>query len=205
MIFRIRGISMQTNATSRALAVAVWPESVNRALQTVVLVVAGTAVLAISAKIQVPFWPVPMTLQTLAVMAIAAAYGSNLAVATVIAYIAEGLAGIPVFAGAAAGPAYVLGATGGFLLAFVVGAAIVGFAADRGDSRSTSKLFIAMVIADVVIFALGLIWLGAAVPKVGYSAKLLSIGLYPFALGDLLKIVLASLLIPAVWGMVGKK
>ena len=196
---------MQANATSRALAVAVWPETVNRAVQAAVLVVAGTAILAISAKTQVPFWPVPMTLQTLAVMAIAAAYGSNLAVATVIAYIAEGLAGIPVFAGAAAGPAYVLGPTGGFLLAFVVGAAIVGFAADRGDSRSFAKLAIAMVLADVVIFALGLVWLGAAVPKIGYSAKLLSIGLYPFVLGDLLKIALASMLIPAVWGLVGRK
>ena len=196
---------MQANATSRALAVAVWPETVNRAVQAAVLVVAGTAILAISAKTQVPFWPVPMTLQTLAVMAIAAAYGSNLAVATVIAYIAEGLAGIPVFAGAAAGPAYVLGPTGGFLLAFVVGAAIIGFAADRGDSRSFAKLAIAMVLADVVIFALGLVWLGAAVPKIGYSAKLLSIGLYPFVLGDLLKIALASMLIPAVWGLVGRK
>ena len=196
---------MQANATSRALAVAVWPETVNRAVQAAVLVVAGTAILAISAKTQVPFWPVPMTLQTLAVMAIAAAYGSNLAVATVIAYIAEGLVGIPVFAGAAAGPAYVLGPTGGFLLAFVVGAAIVGFAADRGDSRSFAKLAIAMVLADVVIFALGLVWLGAAVPKIGYSAKLLSIGLYPFVLGDLLKIALASMLIPAVWGLVGRK
>ena len=196
---------MQANATSRALAVAVWPETVNRAVQAIVLVLAGTAILAISAKTQVPFWPVPMTLQTLAVMAIAAAYGSNLAVATVIAYIAEGLVGIPVFAGAAAGPAYVLGPTGGFLLAFVVGAAIVGFAADRGDSRSFAKLAIAMVLADVVIFALGLVWLGAAVPKIGYSAKLLSIGLYPFVLGDLLKIALASMLIPAVWGLVGRK
>ena len=194
---------MQTN--TQALAVAVWPQNVNRAIQSIVLVVAGTAVLTLSAKIQVPFWPVPMTLQTLAVMAIAAAYGSNLAVATVIAYIAEGLAGLPVFAGAAAGPAYVLGPTGGFLLAFVVSAAIVGFAADRGDSRSAVKLAIAMIVADVVLFALGLLWLGAAVPKVGYSAKLLSIGLYPFVLGDLLKIALAAMIIPAVWGLVGKR
>ena len=67
------------------------------------------------------------------------------------------------------------------------------------------KLAIAMIIADVAIFALGLIWLGAAVPKVGYSAKLLSIGLYPFVLGDLLKIALAALIVPAAWGLVGKK
>jgi biotin transport system substrate-specific component len=193
---------MQTNA--RALAVAIWPESVNRAVQSIVLVVAGTAILAISAKIQVPFWPVPMTLQTLAVMAIAAAYGSTLAVATVLAYIAEGLVGIPVFAGATAGPAYVLGPTGGFLLAFVVGAAIVGFAADRGDSRSMAKLFVAMIIADIVIFALGLLWLGAAVPKFGYSALLLEKGLYPFVLGDLLKIVLAALAIPAGWSLIDR-
>jgi biotin transport system substrate-specific component len=196
---------MQTNATSRALAVAVWPESVSRAVQSVVLVVVGTAILAISAKIQVQTVPVPITLQTLAVMAIAAAYGSNLAVATVLAYIAEGLVGIPVFAGATAGPAYLLGPTAGFLYAFVVGAAIVGLAADRGDSRSMVKLFVAMVIADVVIFALGLLWLGAAVPKLGYSQALLKAGLYPFVLADLLKIVLAALAIPVAWGLVDRK
>ena len=196
---------MQTNATSEALAVAIWPDNVNRAVQAVVLVLAGTAVLALSAKIQVPFWPVPMTLQTFAVMAIAATYGSRLAVATVIAYIAEGLVGIPVFAGAAAGPAYLLGPTAGFLYGFVVAAAIVGFAADRGDSRSPMKLLVAMIVADVVVFALGLIWLGAAVPKVGYSAKLLSIGLYPFVLADALKIVLAALIVPACWGVIGKR
>ena len=194
---------MQTNA--RALAVAVWPESINEAVKTGVLVLAGTAILALSAKIQVPFWPVPMTLQTFAVMAIAAAYGSRLAVATVIAYIAEGLVGIPVFAGAVAGPAYLLGPTAGFIYGFVVAAAIIGFAADRGDSRSVTKLIVAMVLADIVVFALGLIWLGAAVPKVGYSAKLLSIGLYPFVLGDALKIVLAALFVPACWGLVGKR
>ena len=196
---------MQTNATSRSLAVTVWPLSVNRMLQSAILVVLGTAVLAISAKIQVPFWPVPMTLQTLAVMALAAAYGSRLAVATVIAYIAEGLVGLPVFAGALAGPAYLLGPTAGFLYGFIVAAAIVGFAADRGDSRSVVKLFVAMIFADVAVFALGLIWLGGAVPKVGYSAKLLEIGLYPFVLADLLKIVLASLAIPAVWGLVERQ
>jgi biotin transport system substrate-specific component len=194
---------MQTNA--RALAVAVWPERINEAMKTGVLVLAGTAILALSAKIQVPFWPVPMTLQTFAVMAIAAAYGSRLAVATVIAYIAEGLVGIPVFAGAVAGPAYLLGPTAGFSYGFVVAAAIIGFAADRGDSRSVTKLIVAMILADLVVFALGLIWLGAAVPKVGYSAKLLSIGLYPFVLGDTLKIVLAALFVPACWGLVGKR
>lgn len=196
---------MQTNAASQALAVAVWPESINRAVQSVVLVVAGTAILALSAKIQVPFWPVPMTLQTFAVMAIAAAYGSRLAVATVIAYLVEGLAGIPVFAGAAAGPAYMLGPTGGFLLAFVVGAAIVGFAADRGDGRSVVSLLGTMIVADVVIFALGLFWLGAAVPKYGYSLLLIEKGLYPFVLGDLLKIALAALLVPAAWGLIERK
>jgi biotin transport system substrate-specific component len=200
---------MQSNVSSHsALAISLWPQNVNRAVRAVVLVLAGTAVLALSAKTEVPFYPVPMTLQTLAVMALAAAYGSQLAVATVLAYLAEGLIGLPVFANTPpqiAGPAYLIGPTAGFLWGFVVAAAIVGFAADRGNDRSIAKLFVAMVAADIVVFVLGLLWLGAAIPKVGYSAKLLQIGLYPFVLADLLKIVLAALLVPAAWRIFSPK
>ena len=89
---------MSENATSRALAVALWPDNVNQFVQGAVLVLLGTVVLAISAKIRVPFYPVPMTLQTFAIMAIAAAYGSRLAVATVVVYLVEGALGLPVFA-----------------------------------------------------------------------------------------------------------
>src|SRR6185437_5954307 len=109
--------------------------------------------------VSVPFYPVPLTLQTLAVMAIAAAFGARLGTLSVLAYLAEGLAGLPVFAKFAAGPLYLLGPTGGFLVGFILLAVIVGAAADRGFDRSPVKLFAALVVADAVVFVLGFVWL----------------------------------------------
>jgi biotin transport system substrate-specific component len=201
---------MQSSAPSRALAQALWPESVNRAVPAIVLVLAGTAILAISAKVKVPFYPVPMTLQTFAVMALAAAYGSRLAVATVVAYLVEGLAGIPVFAGAAAGPAYFLGPTGGFLAGFIALAFVVGTAADRGWDRSIAKLFAAMIVADAVVFALGFAWLAwfATLSNGGTGLGVVNafkFGVLPFLLADLLKIALAALAVPAAWTLIERR
>jgi len=172
-------MSMSTSGAGRAaLAETLLPEGAMRVLGAVLLVVAGTVVLAISAKIKVPFWPVPITLQTLAIMAIAAAYGSRLAVATVLLYLAEGAVGLPVFTNTpplVAGPAYFLGPTGGFLIGFVFLAAIVGWAADRGWSRSFVKLFAAMLVADVIVFALGFVLgtvrLGLLIPRFGETVS----------------------------------
>jgi biotin transport system substrate-specific component len=204
---------MSSTASSRALATAVWPDNVSRAVRAVILVLAGTAILAISAKVKVPFWPVPMTLQTLAVLLIGAAYGSRLAVATVIAYIAEGVIGLPVFTNtppAVAGPLYMLGPTAGFIMSWVVVAAIVGLAADRGWDRSPLRLGAAMLIAVIVQFAIGFAWLAwlAQLPN-GVSgigaAKAFAGGVAPFLLGDALKVVLAALVIPASWMLVDRK
>lgn len=198
---------MSENATSRALAVAVWPQSVNQFVQGAVLVVLGTIILAISAKIRVPFYPVPMTLQTFAVMALAAAYGSRLAVLTVLAYLFEGALGLPVFANtppAMAGPLYFLGPTGGFLIGFILLALIVGTATDRGWDRSIPKLFAAMIVADAVVFALGFSWLAwfaqlsTGGQGIGVETAFMN-GVVPFLLADLLKIALAALAIPAAW------
>ena len=193
----------QTHAATLASRIALPKEGVT--LRHLMLVLAGVAILTASAKIQVPFWPVPMNLQTLAIMGIAAAYGSRLGVATVLAYLATGLAGLPVFAGAAAGPAYFAGPTAGYLAGFVVAAFIVGKAADMGWSRSVLKIGAAMLIADIAVFALGLAWLGHAVPALGYSEQLLAAGLTPFVLGDLTKIALAALAVPALWKLVDKR
>ncbi len=204
---------MQSNATSRALATAVWPQDVNRVLRNVVLVLAGTAILAISAKIKVPFYPVPMTLQTFAIMAIGAAYGSRLAVATVVAYLAEAAIGLPVLTNTppeVASLLYFLGPTGGFLIGFIPLAWIVGTAADRGWDRSVPKLFAAMIAADAVTFALGFAWLAwfahlaNGMSGVGPAGAFAG-AVVPFVLGDVLKIALASMLIPAVWGVLARK
>ncbi len=201
------------NSRSSALASHAWSGEGNAALRAVLLVIVGSALLIISAKIKVPFYPVPMTLQTFAVMAIAAAYGSRLAVATVLVYLAEGLLGMPVFANtppAVAGPAYFLGPTGGFLMGFVAIALIVGIATDRGWDRSVPKLFAAMIVADVVCFILGFAWL-AWFAQLSSGATGLGLasawknGVVPFLLADLVKIALAACLIPAAWRLIARK
>ena len=159
--------------------------------------VLGSLILWASAKISVPFWPVPMTLQTGAVMLIGAAYGWRLGVATVVLYLAEGAAGLPVFQGTpqqGIGLAYMLGPTGGYLIGFAVAAGIVGALTERGFDRNVFQLFAAMVVADAVVFALGLLWLGSVI---GWDKPVLEFGLYPFLLGDVVKIALAACLVVA--------
>ncbi|MCB1430811.1 MAG: biotin transporter BioY [Nitratireductor sp.] len=168
------------------------------------LAVSGTMLITLAAKTQVPFWPVPMTLQTLAILVIAASFGLRLGVATVMLYLAQGLAGLPVFAGAAAGPAYFAGPTAGFLAGFVVAAAIIGFAADKGLSRNPFKLFATMLVADLVLLAMGFAWLAFAFVSaktgttIGASAAFQA-GIVPFLPGELVKLVLASCLLSALW------
>ena len=156
------------------------------------LVIAGSFLLWVSAKIQVPFYPVPMTLQTLAIMAIAATYGMRLGIATVLLYLAEGAFGLPVFAGTpekGIGLAYMIGPTGGFLAGFVIAVGLVGWLAERGFDRNIFKLFGAMLVGDAVLFVLGIFWLGNLL---GWDKPVLEWGLYPFILGDLTKIALAA-------------
>jgi biotin transport system substrate-specific component len=140
-------------------------------------------------------------------MALAAAYGSRLAVLTVLAYLFEGALGLPVFTNtppAMAGPLYFLGPTGGFLIGFILLALIVGAATDRGWDRSIPKLFAAMIVADAVVFAMGFGWLAwfaqlsTGGQGIGVQAAFMN-GVVPFLLADLLKIALAALAIPAAW------
>ena len=162
------------------------------------LAVLGTLLLWASAKVKVPFWPVPMTLQTFAVMALAAAYGLRLGLATILLYLAEGALRLPVFTDTpekGIGLLYMMGPTGGYLVGFVLATAIVGWAADRGFYRSPPKLFGAMLLADAVVFACGLLWLGALI---GWDKPVLAYGLTPFVLGDLVKIALAAASVPAL-------
>jgi biotin transport system substrate-specific component len=203
---------MQSRATTQAaLASTLWTG--NRAIQNVVLVLIGTAILAISAKVQVPFWPVPMTLQTLAVMLIGATYGSRVAVATVLAYIAEGALGLPVFANTPpqiAGPAYLIGPTAGYIWGWVAAAAIIGYAADKGWSRSVPKMFAAMLAGEIVLFGMGFVWLAwfatLSSGAVGMGAeKALAAGVTPFLLADALKLTLAALAVPAAWRLLANR
>jgi biotin transport system substrate-specific component len=157
------------------------------------LALAGTILLALSAKVQIPFYPVPMTLQTLAVLAIGGAFGLRLATATVALYLVEGLLGLPVFAGIAAGPAYMAGPTGGYLVGFLAAAALIGALADRGFTRSWTGLAIVMSLGHIVMFAFGFGWLAL---NIGAS-KAWAAGVAPFYAGTVVKTALAVALFKA--------
>lgn len=180
------------------LAQTVW--GTNRPLvRNVALAVIGSLALWVSAKISIPFWPVPLTMQTFVVLVIGMAFGPRLGVATVLLYLAEGAAGLPVFAGTpekGLGLAYMVGPTGGYLLGFVFAAAIVGHLAGRGWDRNPLTTAAAMVIGNGFIFLCGIVWLGAVV---GWDKPVLAWGLWPFLPGAALKIILATLLLPGLW------
>jgi biotin transport system substrate-specific component len=179
--------------------------------RNIALAVAGSLLLVLAAKVKVPFWPVPMTLQTLAVLGLGAAYGSRLGAATVALYIAYGLAGLPVFTNTppvAAGLLYLAGPTGGFLVGFVLAAAVAGWAAERG--ASVLRLVAGLIVADALILGLGCLWLAlgaqmtSGVTGVGF-AKAFAFGVQPFLLGDALKVALAASLVGASWSVLRRR
>ena len=163
-------------------------------LFSIITVFLGSLLLIASAKIKVPLYPVPMTLQPLAVLMIAMLYGRKLATLTVGLYIFKGIIGLPVFA-FGGGLMYLMGPTGGFILGFFVSAIMVGYLADRGWGKSVLLSIISMLIGMVVIYALGIFQL--ALLK-GFNFALLK-GFYPFLLGDFYKLLLAGIVTPYIW------
>ena len=171
-----------------------------RMLGFLLLALAGALLITVSAQIKVPFIPVPMTMQTLAVFVIAAAYGLRLGAATVALYLAQGAIGLPVFTGGA-GLAYLAGPTGGFLIGFLAAVIIIGFAVDRGWGSNPLKLFGATLIGAIVLMALGFAWLAGIIGV----EKAWVAGVQPFLLGELTKVILASALIPAATALLTRK
>jgi biotin transport system substrate-specific component len=162
-------------------------------------VVAASLLLTLSAKIEVPFYPVPLSLQTFAVLGLGFVLGPRLAGSAVLLYLVEGAAGLPVFAGTpekGIGLAYLMGPTGGYLVGFLFAAVICGLLAEKGWGRNIVSTLAGMVIGNIVIYALGLFWLGTLL---GWDKPILDWGLYPFLAGDALKIALATALLPAAW------
>ena len=166
------------------------------------LIVGGALFLALCAQVsfELPFTPVPITLQTFGVLLIGAAYGTWRGALTAALYLLMGIVGLPVFADRAHGLDVVLGATGGYLLGFVVAAAVVGWLAQRQWDRRFSSAVAAMLTGTVIIYVLGLVWLKQ---DQGLDlATTLEYGLYPFVPGDLLKLYLAGALLPGAWRLV---
>jgi biotin transport system substrate-specific component len=181
------------------LAAVLWPDRADgfsAVARTVILVALGTALLALSAKINLPLPYVPMTLQTLVVLMIGAAYGWRLGTATVIAYLAEGAIGLPVFAGPVGGLAPLLGPTAGYLAGFVAAAFITGWLSERGWDRSVPRLFVAMGLGHIVILAAGFAWLAFGM-KFGVEKGWL-VGIAPFVAASVIKNALGAALVPAI-------
>lgn len=168
-------------------------------LYDVLLVLAGSALIALSAQISFNIGAVPITGQTLGVLLVAALLGSKRGLAAVIAYLIEGaLFNMPVFAGGAFGAATLAGPTGGYLLGFMPAAFVVGYLAERGWDRTFGKTVLAMVLGNLIIYLIGAPRLGSLV---GWE-NMLPWGVIPFIPGDVLKILLSALLLPAGWKFV---
>jgi biotin transport system substrate-specific component len=186
-------------------------------ISDVLLVVLGSALVAVLAQISVrlPFTPVPVTGQTLAVLLVVASLGPVRGAVSMLLYLAEGAAGIPVFAEGRSGILHLthpdpLHTTGGYLWGFVVAALVVGFLVERGWDRRIGSALGAMLVGEVFIFTAGVLWLAAAVdvPVIGAVEAYddaLDFGLYPFLIGDLLKMALAAAALPTAWRLVGAR
>jgi len=193
---------MSVATVSAPLVSLALPQNrIARLFALAILAFGGTLLLAISAKAKVVLGPVDLSLQTLAVLLIAATFGLRLGVATLVLYLAEGAMGFPVFQSTpekGIGIAYMLGTTGGFLAGFVVMAAIVGWAVDRGWDRNVFKLFGAMLTAEVAMMAMGFVWLASIIG----ADKAWAFGVAPFIVADLIKVGIAAALLPAMRGLI---
>jgi biotin transport system substrate-specific component len=164
--------------------------------------------------VRVPFYPVPMTGQTFAVLLVGTVFGWQLGLATLLLYMGAGSIGIPVFAKWSAGPGIIAGATGGYIIGFALAAALLGYLAQRGWSRKVPLLILGMIGGEVLIYLVGVPWLavwyggtGAQYLKEGQGAwdAAFASGFTPFLLGDLLKLLLAAALVTAGWQIFGKR
>jgi biotin transport system substrate-specific component len=202
-----RIMATHTLPSQSSLAEALGPHSgAALRIKQVALVVLGIVALAVLAKIKLPIppSPVPVTMGTFGVLAIAAAYGPRLGLATILGYMLVGAAGYDVFAGSSAelaGIDYMVGGTGGYLLGYVLATLALGWAARAGWDRSVIRMAAAMLIGTALIYAPGLLWLGQLY---GWDQPILAWGLTPFLIGDAMKLALAALLLPAAWKLVGR-
>ena len=174
----------------------------NRIIRDALIAVAATGLLTLSAKVQVPLF-VPMTLQSLVVLLIGAAFGWRLGAATVLLYLAEGAMGLPVFANTperGLGIAYMMGPTGGFLFGFLVSAIAMGVLSERGLTRSVTGALAAMALGHAILFACGFAWLATLMG----TEMAFALGVAPFYAATAIKTALGAALLPAAWWLVGR-
>lgn len=163
-------------------------------------VLGGSWLIALLAQISIPLQPVPITGQTFGVLLVGAALGARRGALALLAYLAQGLMGLPVFAGGTAGLGRLLGPTGGYLVGFAAAAALVGWLSERGWDRRFVSTLAAMGLGNLVIYALGAPWLAQFV---GWE-RALTAGVLPFLMGDVLKAFLAALALPSAWKLLSR-
>lgn len=184
-----------------------------RLAKQAMLLALGVAALTLAAKIKLPMWPSPVdvTMGTFAVLAIGAAYGPRLGLATIATYMLLGGLGAAVFAGDTAGWAYFAGATGGYLVGYVLATVLLGTLARRGWDRSVGWMALAMLLGNVAIYLPGVAWIYQVIQNGAFDPakyatfwdQTLVWGLTPYLIGDAMKLALAALLLPAIWKLVG--
>ncbi len=191
---------MQTTIPSRVITGVVLPRST---AMTAALVIGFALLTALAAQIVIPlpFTPVPITGQTFAVLLAGAALGAGAGAASQALYVFLGAAGLPFYADGASGWTVVRGATGGYLIGFIVAAWLVGRLAERRQDRSVATAIPAFLLGSVVIHLFGVPWLAASLDAGWTEAA--ALGSVPFIPGDLAKVALAGLALPAAWKLAG--
>jgi biotin transport system substrate-specific component len=189
---------MESNAAT--LRIAVLPRA--GLLADALLVTGGAALVALAAQVSIHlgFTPVPITGQTFAVVLVGASLGSIRGAASLLLYLVVGIAGVPVYAQHKHGWEVFSGSDGGYIVGFVVAAALIGVLAENGWDRRFSSSLSSMLIGNVVIYVFGLLWLHHYL-HVNWATTFTD-GLYPFVLGDLIKVFLAALALPSAWRLV---
>jgi biotin transport system substrate-specific component len=177
----------------------------NSLTRDALLVVTASLTIGLLAQISIPLQPVPVTGQTLGVFLVALTLGWRLGGLAIGLYLLEAAVGLPVLAGFSGGLTPLTGATAGYLFGFLLAGLAVGFLADKGFAKSPLLVAVAMLIGTILIYIPGLLWLRTAIPALSSLDSLLSAGFTPFILGDAIKAVLAAVLLPSAWALLGKR
>ena len=167
----------------------------NKLIKSFIIIILGSVLLTISAKIKIPFYPVPMTMQTFMVLFLGISFGYKIGVATVMFYLLEGILGLPVFSNSpekGIGIAYFVGPTMGYLIGFVFASFLAGFLKYNSNFFLT---FIKLLLSTSIIYILGVVWLGNLI---GWDKPILQLGVYPFLLAELFKILLLTFLVKKI-------
>ena len=190
------------------IADRVMPRGATRssaAVRDVILILAGTALVALLAQVSIPWFPVPFTGQTLAVLLVGGMLGALRGALSMALYFVIGALGLPVFTEQSGGWDVIMGATGGYIIGFILAAAVVGWLCERGVDRRVVPMILALILGNVIIYAVGLPWLASWTPPGADAAfgwsQAWTYGFEPFVFGDALKLVIVAALLPAGWAL----